>query len=123
MAEALAQDPAKVPLLVLRTAYDAMFHAALAAILRDAVSRPKKHDSVKRQFGDLVKDRGTVFPEAASSLGAMLGQRIKADDEADPRLTEAQARAAVVTAQAFLELCAREFGFSRDLDESGAPHA
>ena len=113
MAEAHAQDPAKAPLSVIRTAYYAMFHAAPAAILIDTVSPPKKHDSVKRQFGDLVKDRGPAFRQAASALSVMLEQRIRADYEADTRLTEEQARAALITAQAFLDRCATEFNFPR----------
>lgn len=120
LAEALAQDPSRTPLSVIRTSYYAMFHAALAAILINTVSPPKKHDSVKRQFGDLVKDRGVAFRDAASALSSMLKQRIKADYEADPSLTEEQARAAVITAQAFLDLCSREFGFPRSAEPPDA---
>ena len=123
IAEALAQDPAKTPLSIVRTCYYAMFHASLAAILIDTVSPPKKHDSVKRQFGELVKDRGADLREAASALRAMFELRIRADYEADQRLNQEQARGALVTAQAFLDLCAREFGFPKTSDTSGPTDA
>jgi uncharacterized protein (UPF0332 family) len=119
MAEATALDPDVTPRAVIHSAYYAMFHAALAVLLIESGSFPKKHASVIGLFGALVKDRSPEHRDAAHNLNKIEELRIKADYSHEVAIDESAARSAREKAAAFLDLCARDFGFARRV---GGPH-
>jgi uncharacterized protein (UPF0332 family) len=91
-----------------------MFHAARAVLLRETGSAPKKHGSVVGQFGLLTKDRSEALRRASADLNWIEERRILADYSDTVRMTTEDAVGALRKAQAFLDLCAREFGFPRE---------
>lgn len=113
LAEAAAQDAEVTPLTTAHSAYYAMFHAALAVLLRESGSFPKKHDSVIRQFSFLVKDLGSAHRQAAEDLNDVKDLRIEADYSQERYVSPTDARRALEKTTAFLDLCAKEFGFPR----------
>jgi uncharacterized protein (UPF0332 family) len=101
---------AAFPRLRVHAAYYAVFHAARACLLRCTGSAPKKHASVVRQFGLLVKDRPPVV-QAGRDLNWLRVMRRTADYSDGAVLSAEQAARSVETAASFLALCAAEFGF------------
>jgi uncharacterized protein (UPF0332 family) len=90
-----------------------MFHAARAVLLRAMGSAPKKHGSVIGQFGQFVRERSTTLKGAAHDFNEVEESRVIADYDEVQIISAERARDALARAEAFLDLCAREFGFPR----------
>lgn len=118
IAEAAGQDPAVSPRALIHSAYYAMFYAARAVLLRQG-SAPKTHASVVGQFGLLAKARGLEWKNAGRDLREVEDRRIRADYRLGLTITAEDARDALTKAQAFLDLCAREFGFRAPGHDAG----
>ena len=93
--------------------YYAMFQAARAVLLLVTGTSPKRHASVINQFGLLAKDRSTELRLASNDLNKMQSRRIRADYNETAQITAGDASNALHKTEAFLNLCAKEFGFPR----------
>lgn len=113
LAEAEAQNAATTPNSVVHSAYYAMFHAARAVLLHTSGTAPKKHGNVVGQFGLAIKDRGEILRRAGDDLKSVYSLRLRADYDVLSFVTGESAGQSVKQARAFIELCAREFGFPR----------
>ena len=113
LAEALAQRAEDTPMSTVQAAYYAMFHAARAVLLQVNGTAPKKHASVVEQFGFLAKDRGGALRTAGRDLAKAQRRRIKAAYEVTAQISVDDAKDTARIAEAFLAICAREFGFPR----------
>lgn len=114
LADASAVGTQSAPGAIVHLAYYAMFHAARAALLREAGSAPKKHASVIGQFGHAVRERSVALRQAGHNLKEVEKSRIIADYDDVRAISAKDAQEALARAIAFLDLCAEEFGFSRE---------
>jgi uncharacterized protein (UPF0332 family) len=87
-----------------RTAYLAGLHAAQALIFEMTDRVFKKHSSVQREFGRLVKNEPGVDADLRAFLGRAYSLKAIADYETGPasKVSVERAREAVQTAQRFL---------------------
>lgn len=92
-----------------RTAYLAGLHAAQALIFETTDRVFKRHATVQREFGRLVKDEPSVDLELRAFLGRAYNLKAIADYETGPgsRVSAAGARAATDTARRFVESVSR----------------
>jgi uncharacterized protein (UPF0332 family) len=120
LAEAAAQEPSAVPMSMANAAYYAAFHAALAVLLLENETPPKKHETVIQRFGLKVKDSKPPLLEAGRNLSKLKRLRVRASYETQTRVSAAEAATARALADDFLRLVGREFGFPRvSSDDNG----
>lgn len=113
LAEAATLSPELTPGATVHLAYYAMFHAVRAIFLQTTGSSPKKHASVVSQFSLLSRDRRVEFRRAAENLRDIQDRRIRADYNDTARISPEAAEDALRKSTEFLDLVAREFGFTR----------
>lgn len=103
--EAEKADPGESPLSIAHDAYYAMFHAALAVLVRNMEHPPTKHGAVIGEFGRLVKDFGDDARRMGRSINDAQELRINADYAPEGSPTTEDAAAAREDAHAFVAFC------------------
>ena len=119
LAEAAAQEPSASPLSLANAAYYAAFHAALAVILLEDRTPPKKHEIVVQRFGLTVKEREPRLLEAGRNLRKLKKLRFRATYEAHSNVSSTEAARAREMAKDFVQLIGQEFGFPRVPSRNG----
>ena len=87
-----------------RLSYDAQFHAAQALIFERTAKIAKTHKGVGRQFHKLCKIEPALPPTLAAELSKAYRYKEIADYDTGtaPPITQAQAQAAIATAEHFV---------------------
>jgi uncharacterized protein (UPF0332 family) len=97
----------ELPEVIAHTAYYAMYHAALAALVHAGVPVPKTHSGMVARFTQQFRGTTPDANEQSARLSRGLQRRLIADYEADDTLTLEHARAARDDATAFIAFCER----------------
>ena len=113
LAEALGMSAALYPRSIVHASYYAMFHAARATLLHVQSDAPKKHESVVRQFGLLIKDSHADLRKAGRDFRAIRELRRVVDYVDGRAVTPEEGEQAAQLASAFMEACAQAFRFKR----------
>ena len=101
---------AELPEVIAHTAYYAMYHEALAALIHAGVPVPKTHSGLVSQFSQRFKASLPDANEQSARLSRSLQRRLIADYEAEETLTVEHARTARDEAVAFVSFCERLIG-------------
>lgn len=94
-------------------AYYAMFHAAMAALMRSGGDLPRTHGGVTNQFGLHYVRAGIIDPELAETLQDNYELRRKSDYELYAYFAEDEIRQAVQNARAFVSAIRRALDLPR----------
>lgn len=97
-----ARVETELPEIIAHTAYYAMYHAALAALISVGVPVPKTHRGMVSQFTQRFKAAASDANKQSARLSRSLQRRLIADYEAEDVLTIGHARAARDEAVAFV---------------------
>ena len=100
----------ELPEVIAHTAYYAMYHAALAALIHAGVPVPRTHSGMVTRFTQQFKGATPDGVQQSARLSRGLQRRLIADYEADDTLTLEHARAAHVDATAFVTFCEQLIG-------------
>ena len=100
----------ELPEVIAHTAYYAMYHEALAALIHAGVAVPKTHSGLVSQFTQRFKTSLPDANEQSARLSRSLQRRLIADYEAEETLTVEHARIARDEAVAFISFCERLIG-------------
>ena len=101
---------AELPEIIAHTAYYAMYHAALAALVHAGVAVPKPHSGMVSRFMQTFRTEAPDAKEQSARLSRSLQRRLIADYEAEDTLTLEHARTARDDAVAFVSFCERVIG-------------
>ena len=102
----------ELPEVIAHTAYYAMYHEALAALIHAGVPVPKTHSGLVNQFSQRFKVSLPDANEQSARLSRSLQRRLIADYEAEETLTVEHARTARDEAASFIAFCERLIGAS-----------
>ena len=83
--------------------YYAVFHAAKAALYHEKGIAPKKHNTVRGQFGQYIVKPGLVERYWGSKIGELSDLRGDADYDVAERFSESEASEALDDAEAFVK--------------------
>ena len=94
-------------------AYYAMFHAAMAALMKSGGDLPRTHGGVTNQFGLYYVTTGIIDPELAETLQDTYELRRQSDYELFVSFTEDEIRQAVQNARDFVSAIRRALDLPR----------
>lgn len=84
-------------------AYYAVFHAAKAALIHSAGTAPRRHGSVKQQFGLQLVKTGLIEGYWGGEIGNLYDLRLRADYDVQANFTAVHVRNVCQRAERFLQ--------------------
>jgi uncharacterized protein (UPF0332 family) len=112
LAQMEGLDPDHMTETLIHQAYYAMFHAALAVLLRRDEDAPIRHAMVVSRFGQAVKDMSETARQMGRAFNRAHDLRLAADYAVGSKVLAQTAHGLAEDAKAFVAFCETLCGFS-----------